>query len=190
MLISQGEFRINTGEFVMKIVKCLLFIGAIGLLSSCGGGGGGDPKAPRYAGAWSGWVGLISNSCPRAIPEEFQSISLLHNVDQGVSKGDQGNTLVDIVLDDGIDTYVGVGEVDAQGEGNAFSATGSAHELPGFLNSYVCIETIDFTYESIDFANNTAGFVTRHSSIVCTRGNNVRTCDVTYTGNSYRTAVG
>ncbi len=159
------------------------------LLISCGGGGSAGHKVPNYSGAWSGGVSLVSNSCPRAIPEEFKYISTLHNVEQDSSEDSLGNLILDIVLNDGSDTYVGVGEVDENGEGHAFSATGEAHELPGFLSGYVCIETIDFSYESVDFVNNTAGFVTRHSTITCTRGTSVKNCDVTYTGSAYRTAT-
>ena len=156
-------------------------------LAGCGGGGG-DPVAPHYSGSWNGWVSLVSNTCERAIPEEFKSISFLHNVEQGVSEDALGNVLVDIVLNDGTDTFVGIGERDANGSGSKFSATGSPHELPGFLSHYTCIETLDFDYDSIDFTSQTAGFVTRHSSITCTRGSDIKTCDVTYTGSAYRTA--
>lgn len=175
---------------VLRILGLILVLGSLvgyGLVG-CGGDGGGSRRVPNYAGAWSGGVSLISNSCPRQIPDEFLYISFLHNVDQGTSEDAQGNLLLDIVLNDGIDTFVGIGEVDENGMGNKFSATGSPHELPGFLNSYRCIEILDFEYDSIDFEFDTAGFVTRHSSITCTRNTEVKTCDVTYTGSAYRTA--
>ena len=175
-----------------KLIIAILVL--IAGLTNCGGGGGGSSlKAPNYAGSWSGGVSLVSNTCPRAIPEEFKYIQFLHNVDQGVSENANGNTIVEVVLFDGSDTFTGLGQVDANGLGDSFSTTGSPHELPGFLNSYTCIEILDYEYDSIEFfedPNNydTAGFVTRHSSIKCTRGSEVKTCDVTYTGSGYRTA--
>ncbi|MBX7136706.1 MAG: hypothetical protein K1X83_01895 [Oligoflexia bacterium] len=161
---------------------------AIGFCLFGCGGGGGEPAAPHYAGSWSGGVSLVSNSCPRAIPEEFRYISFLHNVEQGISEDALGNVLVDIVLNDGSDTFVGIGERDANGAGSKFSASGSPHELPGFLSHYTCIEILDFNYDAIDFVSLTAGFVTRHSTITCTRGSEIKTCDVTYTGSAYKTA--
>lgn len=159
------------------------------LISGCGGGGGSS-KLPNYAGAWSGGVSLIDNSCARAIPSEFQYISTLHNVEQGVFYSEAGDPLIDIVLNDGRDTYTGIGEVDQNGDGHHFTVTGSPHELPGFLSGYTCIEIIDFDYNSIDLANDSTGYLARHSSITCTRGNSIKTCDVTYTGSAYRNGVG
>lgn len=158
------------------------------VLSACSGGGGGDGDVPVYAGAWSGGVSLVANSCPRAIPEEFTFLSTLHNVDQSVSEGANGSRSMEVVLDDGVDTYVGLGELDSNGNGHSFSVTASAHLLPGFLDGYSCTEVIDFDYSAIDFTTDTAGFIQRHSSIKCTSGKKTITCDVTYTGSAYRTA--
>ena len=156
------------------------------LLLGCGGGV--DSSAPNYAGSWNTSVTLVSNSCARQIPTEFQYLSALHNVNQSSSEDSLGNQILDIVLEDGIDTYVGVGQIGSEGQGDSFSATGSPHELPGFLNSFVCIEVINFDYDSISEDENgyrNAGFVTRHSSISCRRGAEIKTCDVTYTGSAY-----
>ena len=156
-------------------------------LAGCGGGGGGDDiPVPNYAGGWNTYVSLVDNTCPREIPTEFRSLYLLHNVNQGVSRDSQGNFILDVVLDDGKDTYDGVGEIGTNADGDRFSVTGSPHELPGFLSGYTCIEIINFDYDSISrqpgsvFAN----YVTRHSSITCTKGTEVKTCDVNYTGNA------
>ncbi len=156
------------------------------LLLGCGGGGGSS--TPNYAGSWNTSVTLVSNSCARQIPAEFQYLSALHNVNQSSSEDSLGNQILDIVLEDGIDTYVGVGQIGSEAQGDSFSATGSPHELPGFLNSYLCIEVINFDYDSItedENGNMNAGFVTRHSSISCRRGTEIKTCDVTYTGSAY-----
>ncbi len=158
------------------------------VLSACSGGGGGDGDVPVYAGAWSGGVSLVGNTCPRTIPDEFTFLSTLHNVDQSVDEGANGTRSMEVVLDDGVDTYVGLGELDSKGNGHSFSVTGSAHVLPGFIEGYSCTEIIDFDYSAIDFTTDTAGFVQRHSSIECTSGKKKISCDVTYTGSSYRTA--
>lgn len=172
----------------MKL-SSMFIISVLISLTACGGGGG--DKLPKYAGAWSGYVSLVSNTCPRQIPEEFLSISFLHNVDQGVSEDSFGNKTLDIVLNDGTDTYVGVGEFkNPTSVDDSFSAEGTPHELPGFLSGYRCIEVIDFSYESIEYADGNinyydyAGYVQRHSTITCTKGTEVRTCDVTYTGSA------
>lgn len=157
------------------------------LLASCGGGGDAA-NVPRYAGSWSGSVSLAFNDCPRQIPDEFLNLYLLHNVDQAEVSGSNDESALEIVVDDGGDTYVGLGQVKADGTGNRFSVTGTPHELPGFLSGFRCVEIIDFSYQSIDFSSSTAGYVERHSSITCTRGEETQRCDVNYTGSSYRTA--
>jgi hypothetical protein len=124
------------------------------------------------------------------IPDQFLSINVLHNVKQALNEDSQGNQILDIVIEDGADTFVGVGSLNRNGEGYSFTATGSPHELPGFLNNFKCIETIDFSYDSIslvpdEYRGVTAGYVERHSTIICTKGTDIRTCDVTYTGTSY-----
>ncbi len=171
----------------MKRVINLLATGLIVATTGCGGGGGGS-GVPNYSGAWNGWVSLVSNTCARTIPDEFKSINILHDVQQAKSVDADGNVTLDVVLYDAIDTYVGLGEVRADGTGNSFSVTGAPHELPGFLSGYTCIEILDFSYQSIDFSSGNAGFVERHSSIECTKGNSKQTCDVSYTGSAYRTA--
>ncbi len=171
---------LSTCNTLLSIILPLCLIG-------CGGGGGDDFATPNYAGAWNTYVSLVNNSCPRAIPEEFLAISVLHNVHQNLSEDSLGNHILDIVLDDGVDTYVGVGEIGTNGIGNRFSVTGSPHELPGFLNSFTCIEILNFDYDSItkgELEDRYANFVTRHSSITCRRGDEIQTCDVTYTGSS------
>jgi len=175
----------------MKINKIKIIpIFLIPLLSaSCGGGGGGS-DVPDYSGAWNTYVNLASNTCPRVIPDQFLSINALHNVKQALNEDSQGNQILDIVIEDGADTFVGVGSLNRNGEGYSFTATGSPHELPGFLNNFKCIETIDFSYDSIslvpdEYRGVTAGYVERHSTIICTKGTDIRTCDVTYTGTSY-----
>lgn len=173
-----------------NLTKLMILAATLSCLTACGGGGGSDQVGPDYSGAWTGYVDLVSNTCPRQIPDEFQYIYLLHNVDQGTSEDALGNQILDLVLSDGTDTYVGVGELEAPlGNGDTFSVTGSSHELPGFLNNYRCIEVIDFNYDAIKFEDKAAvgyqafaGFVTRHSSITCTKGSEVKTCDVTYVG--------
>jgi hypothetical protein len=177
-------------------VRSLLLIAIF--YSGCGGGGGGEtPLVPNYAGAWSGRVDLVNNTCPRLIPDEFLSISFLHNVNQGVTRDALGNILLDVVLDDGRDTFVGIGQVDARGKGSSFSVSGSTNVLPGFIDNFICREIIDYQYDAIEFPPDTddasfsftiAGFVNRHSSITCTRGNEIVTCDVTYTGQANRVA--
>ena len=174
----------------MRELSILLI--CLSTLCACGGGGGSDTVIPNYLGAWRGWVDLVSNTCPRAIPEEFQHISFLHNVNQGLSEDALGNLLLDIVLEDGVESYTGIGEIGTDGDGDSFSVTGSVHLLPGFLDSFDCREVIDFEYEAIDlteeeFRSGSAGFVTRHSSITCIREEEIQTCDVTYTGSADRT---
>ena len=173
--------------YLISLVVYLVFIGI-----ACGGSGGGS-EVPQYAGAWQGTVRLVSNSCPREIPDEFEFISFRHNVNQGVSKDALGNLLLDVVLDDGIDTFVGIGQVDSDGNGNSFSTTGTPHLLPGFLEGFECREIIDFQYDVIEFEDDGfssafAGFVSRHSSISCTQRERILNCDVTYTGSADRIA--
>lgn len=171
---------------IKKIANLLVICGFF----SCGGSGGeGIGNVPNYSGSWSGGVSLVDNTCPRIIPEQFVNLYTLHNVNQEVNIDSNGNKSIEIVLDDGKDTYAGLGEIDANGNGNRFTVTGTKHVLPGFLNAYNCTEVIDFDYSAIDFSNSTAGFVARHSTIECIKKNSTKiTCDVTYTGSSYRTA--
>lgn len=177
----------------MKINKIkIISIFLLPLVSaSCGGGGGGGGSdLPDYSGAWTTYVNLASNTCPRVIPDQFLSINALHNVNQALNEDSQGNQILDIVIEDGADTFVGVGSLNRNGEGHSFTATGSPHELPGFLKNFKCIETIDYNYDAVllepnEYGDYTAGFVERHSTIICTKGTDVRTCDVSYTGTSY-----
>lgn len=173
-----------------KLLPVTTYILLTFIVSGCGGSGGSDLDLPDYSGSWNILVNLVSNTCPRQIPDEFKSISALHNVNQSVSGDSLGNEILDVVLDDGSDTYAGVGQTGVTSPADSFSATGSPHELPGFLASYTCIEVINYDYDSInltpdEYGNVYAGYVTRHSSITCTRGTSIKTCDVTYTGSGY-----
>ncbi len=189
MLISQGSINLLLKGIMMKNKKSMILQALIMFTIACGGsGGGGSADVPHYSGAWSGGVSLISNSCSRVIPDQFQYLYFLHNVNQAENEDAQGNKSIEIVLDDGIDTYTGLGELDENSQGHRFSVTGNPHPLADFISGYQCIEILDFDYSALDFSTDTAGFVARHSSITCTKGNEVKTCDVTYTGSAYRTA--
>lgn len=173
----------------IRTIKPTLLILMTITVQACGGGGGGS-DLPDYSGSWNINVNLVSNTCPRPIPDQFLSISALHNVNQNISGDSLGNEIIDIVLDDGSDTYVGVGQTGANAPADAFSATGTPHELPGFINGLTCIETINFDYDSInlspdEYGNVYAGYVTRHSSITCSKGTTIKNCDVVYTGSGY-----
>ncbi len=164
------------------------------LVTGCGSSGGSTARFPSYAGVWRGVVELVNNTCARSIPQEAMTIELFHNVAQGMSEDVLGNVFLDVVLTDGVDTYVGIGELDEADRGDSFSTTGSPQLLPGFLEGFVCREVIDFSYEVIDFgagdnAAATAGFVTRNSSVTCTRDTEIQTCDVTYIGSADRVST-
>lgn len=158
------------------------------VFSSCSGGGNEGFKVPDYTGVWSGNVSLKTNSCDRVIPSEFENISIFHNVNQEPVEVD-GVLSLEVVLDDGIETFLGHGQVDGNGSGDSFNVVGEAHELPGFISGFRCLETLDFTYDSIKVDTNIGGstaFVLRHSTITCSKGKEVRTCDVNYVGTAWR----
>lgn len=164
-------------------------------LNSCGSSGSEkEIRIPDYAGAWSASVELVSNTCPRQIPEQFLEINARHKVEQYLNRDtdSQGNEQLSltVTLDDGSDTYQGLGEINAAGQGDSFSVTGSEHELSNFLKNYRCSEILDYEYSAIDFSRDIAGFVKRHSSINCKNSNSSLTCDVTYTGSAYRLSRG
>jgi len=157
---------------------------------ACGGSGSSEADVPNYSGAWSGNVSLVSNTCPRQIPDEFISINILHNVTQSTSEDALGNKFVDIVIEDGKDSYIGVGESDISKPTLSFRATGNPNELPGFLKGFTCIEILSFQYSSVNTTPDNSGFVQagyleRQSTITCSNSKEVRNCDVTYTGTAF-----
>jgi len=159
-------------------------------LTSCGGGGSSESEVPNYSGSWQGYVSLVSNTCPRQIPDEFRSLDILHNVNQSTSEDALGNKFVDIVIEDGKDTYIGIGDSDINTPAKSFRATGNPNELPGFLKNFTCIEILSFQYSSVNTTPDEAGFVRagyleRQSTITCSNSKEVKTCDVTYTGNAF-----
>ena len=169
----------------MKLILIILVF-----LASCGGSGGNSYESPDYSGSWDTSLKLVSNTCPREIPDTFKTLNYLQNLNQNLTSDSLGNQILDVVMVDGIDTYVGVGQLNRHNEGYSFSVTGTPHELPNFLSDYNCIEIIDFNFDAISFLTQNGAlkhnseFVERHSSITCTKDKEIKTCDVTYTGTS------
>lgn len=174
------------GQKVKNIIR-FPFAAALLMMPACGGGG---DEVPNYAGAWNINVSVVSNTCPRQIPEEFVTILNLHNVNQSLVEDQDGEDSLEIVLEDGTDTYYGLGNLNRNGGGYSFSVTGTPHELSDFIRGFTCIESIDYSFDSMNLTPddlNTvyANYVVRHSTIICNKGSDVRTCDVTYTGSAY-----
>lgn len=151
------------------------------LLTGCGGGSGNDTALTDTLGKWTGSVNLSENSCPRDLPEEFNTIFFTHKVSMVLTSNDKA----DLTLTDSDRACYALG---ADTNQNEFFAVCPEATLPDFIDGHECREELTWHYTVFDpVGTNSVNPVTRTSRIGCYIGSEIQfVCLVEYRGTAGR----